>query len=212
MSVICLIGDRSGAGKTTLAINLAAALARKAPTVLLDADPHRAALQWCVKMQADQGLTVEDAAWDLEKLCERCYARHQHMVIDCPVSVRSSQTQAALSISDIALIPVRPVSVDLWATVNIDYAVEDARQLNPKLNGLLVMNQLAPRQRISPLTQQSLNEIDLPVTETRIRRRLAFNNSLKQGQSVLQMGAQGRAASAEIKQLIDEVLPHEQYR
>lgn len=209
MSVICLIGDRSGAGKTTLAVNLAAALARRAPTVLLDAAPHRAALQWCVKMQADQGLTVKDAAWDLEKMCERCYASHQHMVIDCPVSVRSLQTQAALAISEIALIPVRPVSVDLWATVNVDYAVEDARKLNPKLSGLLVMNQLAPRQRISSLTQKSLKDIDLPATETRIRRRPAFNDSLRLGRSVLQMGAQGRAASAEIKQLINEVLPHE---
>jgi len=46
MPVIALVGNKGGAGKTTLAVNLADALSRRAPTVILDADPQGSALQW----------------------------------------------------------------------------------------------------------------------------------------------------------------------
>ena len=46
MAVIAVVGNKGGAGKTTLAVNLAAALAADAPTLLLDADPQRSSLQW----------------------------------------------------------------------------------------------------------------------------------------------------------------------
>ena len=46
MQVIALVGNKGGAGKTTLAINLASAFNELATTVLLDADPQGSTLQW----------------------------------------------------------------------------------------------------------------------------------------------------------------------
>ena len=46
MTVIAMVGNKGGAGKTTLAVNLACALNAVAPTAILDADPQGSALQW----------------------------------------------------------------------------------------------------------------------------------------------------------------------
>ena len=46
MTVIAIVGNKGGAGKTTLAVNLACALNAVAPTAVLDADPQGSALQW----------------------------------------------------------------------------------------------------------------------------------------------------------------------
>ena len=44
--VIAILNQKGGTGKTTLALNLAAGLARRAPTVVADADPQRSISQW----------------------------------------------------------------------------------------------------------------------------------------------------------------------
>lgn len=64
MPVIALVGNKGGARKTTLAVNLADALSRRAPTVILDADPQRSALQWRVFAGERGDLTVMDASDD----------------------------------------------------------------------------------------------------------------------------------------------------
>ena len=40
MAVIALVGNKGGAGKTTLAVNLATTLARNGSILIFDADPQ----------------------------------------------------------------------------------------------------------------------------------------------------------------------------
>jgi chromosome partitioning protein len=46
MPVIAMVGNKGGAGKTTLGVNLAAGLAKQTHIAVLDADPQGSALQW----------------------------------------------------------------------------------------------------------------------------------------------------------------------
>ena len=54
MPVIALVGNKGGAGKTTLSVNLAAGLAKQTSTILVDADPQGSALQWNAFADTDQ--------------------------------------------------------------------------------------------------------------------------------------------------------------
>ncbi len=112
----------------------------------------------------------------------------------------------ALQLSNLALIPVQPSPLDLWATVHIDHAIERAREVNPRLQALLVINQLEPRTRLSRLVRQGLDELGLPATATAIHRRAIYRASVLDGKSVIDMGSRGRAAAEELKQLISEVI------
>ena len=206
MPVIAMVGNKGGAGKTTLAINLAAALARRAPTLVLDADPQGSARQWRAFAAADTAVDVIDAAHDVVETLARHAARYAHVIIDCPPSVHAPQMLAALKVADHALIPVQPSPVDLWATVHVEQAVTAARPSNPALSALLVINQLEARTTLSRLMREAAEELDLPVARTTIRRRAIYRASALEGKSVLDMGRRGVDAAAELDQLINEVI------
>jgi chromosome partitioning protein len=206
MAVIALVGNKGGAGKTTLAVNLAAALAPKAPTVMLDADPQGSSLQWRAFTENDNAPQVLEADEALAPQVDGLASRFRYVVIDCPPSVHASQTHAALRASDVAVIPVQPSPVDLWATVHIERAVQEARGSNPRLRALLVINQLEARTTLSALVREAVAEIELPVANTSIRRRAIYRSTALEGKSVFDAGKRGAQAAAELDELIKEVL------
>jgi chromosome partitioning protein len=120
--------------------------------------------------------------------------------------VHGLQTTQVLAVCDVALIPVQPSPLDIWATVYIEAKVDEARRTNPGLRAMLVINQLEPRTKLSQLTRQALAELALPVAATAIRRRVAYRSSVLDGRSVMDLGRRGSAAAAEIGNLIQEVL------
>ena len=205
MATIALVGNKGGAGKTTLSVNLASGLNRQDATLVLDADPQRSVLQWRA-MGEDPGLDVVDAVDDLPDAVAAHRDAFGHLVIDCPPSVEAPQTLTALRLVDVALIPVQPSPLDIWATVHIEREVEAAREQNPGLRALLVINQLEPRTRLSRMMRQALAELSIPAAQTAVRRRMAFRMSVLEGRSVFDFGSQGNDAGAEIQQLIEEVM------
>lgn len=206
MPVIALVGNKGGAGKTTLAVNLAAQLARRGSTAVLDADPQGSAFQWRAIAEDEAVPPVYEAASDLEEQATALADSKAHVVIDCPPSVHAPQTGIALRLADVALIPVQPSPVDIWATVHIESAVDEARGENPRLRAFLVVNQLEARTTLSRLVRDALAELDLPVAETGIRRRAVYRASALEGKSIYGMGRRGAEAATELDQLIDEVL------
>lgn len=214
MAIIALAGNKGGAGKTTLCVNLTAGLARQRksgkPVVLIDADPQQSSSHWLAIADhagADAGFRVVDGSDDLAVAIDSQRDSVRHLVIDCPPSARSDQTIAALQRADLVLIPVLPSPLDLWATVAIEEQIEAARETNPGLRAMLVINQLEPRTKLSQLMRKALAELALPTAETPIRRRMAFRTSILQGRSVLEGGRARDPAREEIQALIREVLP-----
>lgn len=206
MPVIALVGNKGGAGKTTLCINLASGLYRRSSTLLLDADPQRSSLQWRDIAGRDDLVEVHDAVADVSGAVRQQRERYDCLVIDCPPSAQSGQTRQALACSDIAVIPVLPSPLDLWASVHVEQELETARAANPGLRALMVVNQLEPQTRLSRLMHDALAEIGLPVAATAIRRRMVYRNAILQGCSVLEAGAAAGPAVDEIGQLIDELV------
>lgn len=205
MPVIALIGNKGGAGKTTLAINLASALTEMSDTILLDADPQGSVLHWHAMTDGQCGLSVADASMGVSEALADA-ERFRYRVVDCPPSVQSPQTQAALRSSDMVVIPVQPSPLDLWASAQIEEEIEQARIDNHGLRALLLINQMEPRTRLSQVIRGVLEELNLQVANCAIRRRVAYRNAVLQGKSVLQLGSRAAEAEQEIRELSEEVV------
>lgn len=206
MAIIAFIGNKGGVGKTTLAINIATTLNQKSPTFLLDADPQGSTLHWADMIESESMPIIIDATGDVTQAVKQHRKKTEHLLIDCPPQLHSEQTQAALKICDVAVIPVLPSPLDLWATVAVNDAIVEARKKNKKLKALLMINQLEPRTKLSRLVLDAIGELDTPVAATNLHRRVVYRSSILEGKSVSQMGRPGAIAADEINRLIAEVL------
>jgi chromosome partitioning protein len=90
--------------------------------------------------------------------------------------------------------------------VQIETEVGRAREANPDLDALLVINQLEPRTRLSRVMREALAELSLPAAQSVICRRMIYKQAVMRGKSVLDVGSQGAAAADEIRQLVDEMV------
>jgi chromosome partitioning protein len=205
--VTAVINQKGGAGKTTLAMNLAAGLARRADTVVIDLDPQGSSRQWASLGSAPFPATVKQIAgkWDARTLHQN-YRAYRHMVLDCPPSIDSHASLQALRACDVALIPVLPSPVDLWASLRLPQEIEEARKANSTLRAYLVLNQLEPKSALSAAMHEALAEFGVPVLEATVRRRAAYRSAALEGVSVYQMGSRGAQAAAEIEAIINEVI------
>jgi chromosome partitioning protein len=205
--VTAVINQKGGAGKTTLAMNLAAGLARRADTVVIDLDPQGSSRQWASLGSAPFPATVKQISgrWDARTLHQN-YRAYRHMVLDCPPSLDSHASLQALRACDVALIPVLPSPVDLWASLRLPQEIEEARRENSDLRAYLVLNQLEPKSALSAAMHEALAEFGVPVLNAAIRRRAVFRGAALEGVSVYQMGSRGAQAAAEIEAIINEVI------
>jgi chromosome partitioning protein len=104
------------------------------------------------------------------------------------------------------MVPVQPSPVDLWATTHIEQAITEAKQVNPALQALLIINQLEIRSTLSQLIREALAEIEVDVASTPVRKRAVYKSSALEGRTVFDMGKRGAEAAEELDQLIKEVI------
>jgi len=206
MPVIALVGNKGGAGKTTLTVNLAVGLGRYGKVVILDTDPQGSSTQWRSIAEDNSIPLVISATDNLVGEANNLATNYDYVVVDCPPSVQATQTLSILQVSEFALIPVQPSPFDLWASIHIEQAVFEARKNNPNLRAMLVINQLEPRTMLSQLMREALSEIKVPVADTAIRRRAVYRASALEGRSVYSMGKRGAEAVAELDLLLKEVI------
>ena len=116
MPTIAIISQKGGAGKTTLAVNLAAA-AQDAGTIALivDTDPQATASQWAAWRQDKPPEVIDSPPPRLAvKIRQAREQGAQWIVIDTPPHADSA-ARAAVEVADLVLIPCRPSAFDLSA-------------------------------------------------------------------------------------------------
>ena len=205
--IIAVINQKGGTGKTTLALNLAAGLARRGSTHLIDADPQRSITQWVGMGGGNSGLpAVAQLGGNPAAILTRLARSHRYVVVDCPPTVQGDAVAAIMRMAHLVLIPVLPSPIDLWASVDMAVAVNEARQQNPDLRACLVLNQLESRNALSRDMREAVAEFDVPVLVAAMQRRAAYRTAAVEGQSVYGVGKRGQQAVSDIEAIIEEVI------
>ena len=119
MPVIVVANPKGGVGKSTLATNLAGALARAGHAVMLgDVDRQQSARQWLAIRPASlptiRGWDV--APGDTKHAIVRPPKGTTHVVLDTPAGLHDRRLDAVLKIADRVLLPLQPSLFDIQAS------------------------------------------------------------------------------------------------
>ncbi|MGE0225094.1 MAG: ParA family partition ATPase [Acetobacteraceae bacterium] len=202
--VITLAQQKGGTGKTTLAANLAVALAARFRVALLDIDPQRSLTRWfglrAARVPPAAVLGFSDVSgWRLGAELDRLRREHDVVLIDSPPRV---DTDARLAIrgADLVLVPVQPSPPDVWAA-------EDTMKLAAaeRRRAAIVLNRVPPTSRLRDAVAADLAARGQPLLQAGIGNRTGFSAAFADGLGVIE-AAPRSSASKELRSLTDELL------
>jgi chromosome partitioning protein len=213
--IVTLGSVKGGVGKSTLAVNLTIGLSLAGQDVLLiDGDPQGHALTF-TEMRSELG--AEMPGYDVLGLTgagiraevRKARSRRNHVVID--VGGRDSETlRAALTVSDLVLVPVVPRTTEVWGTESMAELVREARGANRDLRALAFLNAADPAGQDNEATLAALGEmVGLEVSPARLVRRKAVPNAWSRGLGVVEYHGDGAdKACEEFRSLFRTIFNH----
>jgi chromosome partitioning protein len=145
MRTVLVANSKGGAGKTTIATNLAANAALDGKrTALVDADRQQSSTHWAAKRAGlDSAVLPVDATrrgWE-----KHLPADTQRVVIDAPAGAWGEELASYLERADAVLVPVLPSTIDLEASVPfLNSLAQHPRVKKGKLPVALVANRVKP--------------------------------------------------------------------
>lgn len=202
--IVALLNQKGGVGKTTLAVHVAAALAAKGRTLLLDADPQGSAVMWSSQREDAPPFTVTALAKPtIHRDIEQIAHGYEHVVIDGPPRA-SDLARSVIMAADFILIPVQPSPYDLWAAQETVELIQEAMTYKPNLKAAFVMNRKTANTAISKSAKDALVDLPFPVMTAEIAQRVIFAESAATGQTVTERDPKG-AAAREIQAFVTEL-------
>lgn len=202
--IACLVNQKGGVGKTTLAVNLASCCARTGNQVcVIDADPQGSLLQWQSIAGSPEFEVLHMPGHTIHKQINKLASGFDHIVIDSPPAL-GEITSSILQAVNLSIIPVGPSPLDIWSSRETVDMVRGRIEKKQKIRAVLLVCRKIARTRLAREAKEALMEYGLPVCNTEISQRIAFVEAMLAGQSVFSF-APGSPAAEEIQSLYNEL-------
>jgi chromosome partitioning protein len=204
MTIITLAQRKGGAGKTTLACQISAALMRSGRRVCgVDLDDQRSFTRWAGARRKTLGykdpFRIEaPSEFAIATTLRRARDSGDFVVIDTAPSADAT-VERAIRAADIVIAPLQLSPIDLDAAMPTCALIGKAQK-----TALFVINRTPPRARIADIIREQLTKHRLPVAATELGNRAAFAESMLSGLGVVE-SAPSSIAAAEIAALADEI-------
>jgi chromosome partitioning protein len=206
MPVLAFLNQKGGVGKTTLATNVATALAiQKQRVLFIDADQQGSALDWSAARKGELLFPVVGLPKDtLHREIPALGESYDWVIIDGPPRVYNV-AKSAIAAADIVVIPVQPSPYDVWAAKEIVDLITEVRVIKAHLKAVFAVNRKIVGTAIGRDVAAALASYPVPVLEAAISQRVGFAESAAAGQTVLETDATGPGAE-EIRAMVAELM------
>ena len=198
MIKIAIISQKGGAGKTTLAINLAVEAERNnLSSLLIDLDPQSSATEWSDIREQDYPVVLSAHASRMDKLIQKAEVNNASFIfIDTAPHSENAALESA-KIADLVLIPCRAGILDIKAiqsSLNICNLAQ--------VKALVILNALPSQRTIEKEARQAIEKIGGNVCEYTVGQRIIFNHAMTAGLGVVEFDVNSKA-SREIQNIFE---------
>ena len=130
MTIIALINQKGGCGKSTTAVHFAYWLAtkKKKKVLLVDADAQQSSSEWLSGMSLEIPNKVVQTPDDLLDQIPELAGHYDLLIVDGPASLAEA-TRAILFRADLAIVPVQPTGVDLRSASDAVRLIKQAQSV-----------------------------------------------------------------------------------
>jgi chromosome partitioning protein len=139
--IVLIGGEKGGAGKSTVACNLAVYLAcQEKDVLLLDADPQKTSSTWVhrrslIKDQTIPQINIAEKTGDIYNAVVDFSKRYEYIIIDSG-GRDSMELRSSLIACDVFYTPIKPSQIDIDTLDKMNELVEHAAALNKKLKSV----------------------------------------------------------------------------
>ena len=210
--IVLFGGEKGGAGKTTLATNVAAFRTSKQPeTLLVDTDRQSTSSFWC-SVREEKGISPRVGSVQKYERSVRTEVRalsekYEDIIIDAG-GRDSPELRGSLLICDKAIFPLRPSQFDLWTLGRLNVLVETAKEINESLDAYIVVNMASPNPNVKEAEEmiELVKEFSqLNILKTIVYERIVYRRAALGGMGVTEYKPEDSKAVAEVVNLYEEI-------
>ncbi|PZO20369.1 MAG: chromosome partitioning protein ParA [Leptolyngbya foveolarum] len=181
--IITVASNKGGVGKSTSAVHVAAFFSARGPTLLIDGDLNRSALQWAKPGK----LPFEVCDIDEGVMLSRKY---EHVIIDTPARPTAAELAKLAKGCDLLIVPSTPDAL------SIGPLLEMCKQLKGR-NYKILLTLIPPKPNQSGAdARKAIAKAKLPLFETGIRRLECFKKAALAGVPVADVKGDSMAGIA----------------
>jgi chromosome partitioning protein len=184
--VIAVAGSKGGGGKKTLSVHFAVYLDDRGYSVaLIDADYNQCtSMKWLARLHhkvtvevLPNNLEEHERVRELRRAVRRLRESHEFVVIDTKGEA-STLTDAALLMSDLALIPFQPSGPDIWELETTLSAVTVSQEENcGKPVAYLILNQTSETDSVGREVRELGERHGIPTARQTLKRVNAYRDA-----------------------------------
>ena len=192
--IVTIAQSKGGAGKTTLAVQLATAMLQdEAPLCLVDVDPQGSLARWFEERERRHGASdrltlVSTGGWRLGVELRRIVRDVTTVIVDTPPH-GDSDLAATIREASLVLVPCQPSPLDVWASrPTLEAAAKEGREIR------FVMNRVPPRSRSIEEAELALADLGARPLAGTLGNRQSFVAAMARGQGAVEYEPRGLAA------------------
>ncbi len=191
---ICIANEKGGSGKSTLCLNLAVQLLKdNKEVVVLDTDSQKS-METFTEIRSNneyKTFILFNRSSGFSDTLKQMVSKYENILIDTKGEY-SKETQKAMLLSDIVLVPTTPSQLDTEVLANMLERIEQLQELNENLRALIIINRmptiptLKERKALIDFIKENNPSDKITLLESSLSERIVYKRSVSEGLGVIE--------------------------